>query len=674
VGALAVVLAEIVGWAYDLDYLHGVSGTSGTGLHTLIALIVVAVGIVLLRPDRGIASMFRGEDPGARMARRLLPAVVLLPILIGVLRLEAGKLLGFDVEVGASIITLLTIAAFLALILVTSRRLREADLERDRADLERRQLAAIVDSSEDAIIGKDLDGTVTSWNRAAEALYGYSAADMVGRPISRLIPPDRADELESVLAEVRGGRPVRHFETERLAKGGRRVDVSLTISPIRDESGPVIGASTIARDVGERRRAEQAAQRLAAVVDSSEDAIIGLSPDGVIQNWNRGAGRIFGYSVEEMLGQPIARLASTEGLNEIGSILAQVANRQAVENREAALMNSDDDAIVVSITASPLYAGEEVVGISTVLHDITERKQRETDLREAEERFRSVFESSPVGIVLVAPDLRFIDANEAFCAFTGYTTLELRRMTIAHITHPEDLDSSIENSRRLIDGEASGFQADKRYISKGGQTLWASITVSAVRGPEGTPLYNVGIVEDIGDRRRFEQELRHLADHDALTGLCNRRRFEQELDRVLEMSTRYGFSGAVLLVDMDGLKIVNDTLGHAAGDRLLIATADALRGRARSTDVVARIGGDEFGVILPHAGRDEARIAADGVLAAIAERASSEGFSGRGATASIGIAELTPGHVMSTGDVLREADLAMYQAKAAGGGRVTSPS
>ena len=180
--------------------------------------------------------------------------------------------------------------------------------ERRQAEAARTHLAAIVESSDDAIISKTLEGIITSWNRGAERLYGYTAAEMIGQPIARLIPPDLADDFPMIMARLRRGERIEHYETQRLAKDGTRIEVALTISPLRDRTGQIIGASKIARDITERRQAEAARTHLAAIVESADDAIISKTLEGIITSWNRGAERLYGYPAAEMIGQPIARL------------------------------------------------------------------------------------------------------------------------------------------------------------------------------------------------------------------------------------------------------------------------------------------------------------------------------------------------------------------------------
>ena len=172
------------------------------------------------------------------------------------------------------------------------------------SDLTLRHLARVVESSDDAIVSKDLNGIILSWNRAAERIFGYTAAEAVGQSIRMIIPADRQGEEDTVLERIRAGQPVTQFETIRQRKNGEPVPISLTVSPIYDDHGVVIGASKIARDISDRIRGAIASRRLRAIVDSSDDAIISKDLNGIITSWNGAAERMFGYTAaEEAIGQ-----------------------------------------------------------------------------------------------------------------------------------------------------------------------------------------------------------------------------------------------------------------------------------------------------------------------------------------------------------------------------------
>jgi PAS domain S-box-containing protein len=237
------------------------------------------------------------------------------------------------------------------------------------------RLAAIVESSDDAIVSKTLDGVITSWNHAAERMFGYAPAEAIGRNITLIIPPDRLEEETRVLASIRAGRRVEHFETIRVTKDGRQVAVSLTVSPVKDSSGRIIGASKVARDVSERRRGEIAQARLAAIIESSEDAIISKTLDGVITSWNGAAERVFGWTAAEAIGQHITLIIPEEYREEERGVLARLRRGDRIDHFETVRQRKDGQLLDVSITVSPIRDGRgTIVGASKVARDISAQR------------------------------------------------------------------------------------------------------------------------------------------------------------------------------------------------------------------------------------------------------------------------------------------------------------
>jgi diguanylate cyclase (GGDEF)-like protein/PAS domain S-box-containing protein len=286
-------------------------------------------------------------------------------------------------------------------------------------------------------------------------------------------------------------------------------------------------------------------------------------------------------------------------------------------------------------------------------------------MRGSESRFASTMALAAIGISHVDDDGRFLYVNPQLCTMLGYTESELLALTVRDISHPEDVDTTREALERLRSGAISSFKAEKRYVRKDGSVIWVGLTVAAKRDRAGRVLYDVSIVEDISARKEAEQCIQYLANHDALTGLPNRARFTQLLAQECEAARRELRRFAVLFVDLDRFKIINDTLGHEAGDAMLRAAAARLRSCVRATDVVARLGGDEFVVLLKDVG--EASIAgkvAANVLRVLAEPVTIQGHE-CSVSASIGIC-LHPDGRQEDNAVLRNADMAMYLAKQSG--------
>ena len=289
---------------------------------------------------------------------------------------------------------------------------------------------------------------------------------------------------------------------------------------------------------------------------------------------------------------------------------------------------------------------------------------------EAEERFRRSFEDSPIGMALVGvrgDDAgRILEANEALIDLTGLSHDDLvGTRSLQELVHRDDVEFVAEGVRQLQRREIPVLRIEFRMRGLAGQVRWVDFTASLVPGADGEPLYRISQIQDIDARRRSEEQLRHLADHDTLSGLFNRRRFHEELRREVERGGR----GAVLLIDLDKFKEVNDTLGHAAGDAVIAKVGESLKARLRTSDVCARLGGDEFGIILRRVTAPEAEQVAAEVLEHVegALHATDEGAE---VSLSIGLAPFDRGDGHGPDELLRAADEAMYRAKSRGGGAI----
>jgi diguanylate cyclase (GGDEF)-like protein/PAS domain S-box-containing protein len=292
-------------------------------------------------------------------------------------------------------------------------------------------------------------------------------------------------------------------------------------------------------------------------------------------------------------------------------------------------------------------------------------------IREAEEPFRLAFEHAPIGIALVSPEGAFMRVNHALADLLGYSQAELVTKTFQELTHPEDLDSDLEYVAQVLSGSLRSYEMEKRYFHRDGHIVWALLSVSLVREPDGTPVHFISQIQDISERKQLEERLVFLADHDEMTGLANRRRYREEVERGIAFAERYDHPAAMLLLDLDNFKDINDSLGHHIGDRLLVGVAERLQTRLRRTDVLGRIGGDEFAALLPQAEAAQALRVADDVLDAVTTAAYALDGHVVSARASVGLALFRSGFAIDAEDLQIRADVAMYTAKREGGNRVS---
>jgi diguanylate cyclase (GGDEF)-like protein/PAS domain S-box-containing protein len=490
---------------------------------------------------------------------------------------------------------------------------------------------------------------------------GY--AEMEGRPLAEFLPAREFARLAPHYRSALAGERSR-FE-HRPADGARVYDID--VAPIEQE-GEIVGGLAIGRDITQRKQMERSlahgTRELRDLHAQASDVVARSDGEAVYTYVSPAAARVYGFAPEAMVGRSVydfvhpddhaahrrlreALAAGTE--EEVGERRMKMSTGgwRWVETRCRALR--DDDG--------------RFVGVQSSARDITDRKAAEEAGRIAGEQFRTSFDEALIGIALVALDGSWLRVNEALCDIMGRDREALLAMTFQDITHPEDLDADLAQLQQTLAGERTGYQMEKRYLRPDGSVVWALLSVSLVRDPEGEPLHFISQVLDISERKRLEAELSRLATRDDLTGLFNRRFFERELAQQLRLLRRHGGTASVLFVDLDGFKEVNDTLGHQSGDGLLKHVADVLCGRLRESDVIARLGGDEFAVLLPMTDAGGA-----GSIVAALERefaAKPADLDGRAvhAQASIGVAELDA--ELDVDGALRRADQAMYAVKRA---------
>lgn len=377
-------------------------------------------------------------------------------------------------------------------------------------------LAAVIDSSHDAIITKDLSGIIQTWNKSAERMFGYSAEEAVNQPIFLIIPPDLHAEEASILARLRSGEPIETYETVRRSKDGRLIDVALTVSPVRDANGTLIAASKIIRDITERKQANRTIAQvqglLSLIVASSDDAILSKDLNGTITSWNRGAERMFGYTAEEMIGSSILRIIPPDRHSEEAAILSKLRRGERIDHYETVRRKKDGRLFDISITVSPLTdEGGNVVGASKIARDISEQKRAQRALHESEERWRVTLESIGDAVVATDASAEVTFVNQVAAGIMGRPIEDIQGRPLADVFKivNEGTRLTVESpvDRVIREGLVVGLANHTVVIRPDGTEVPIDDSAAPIRDRDGRLLGVVLVFRDISEHKKTEVQL-----------------------------------------------------------------------------------------------------------------------------------------------------------------------
>ena len=527
------------------------------------------------------------------------------------------------------------------------------------------KLASIVEFSEDAIIGKNLDGVITSWNRAAEKMYGYTTAEAVGRHLSLLFPFERQAEAQVIMERIQNGLPVKDLETQRITKSGSVLDVSVSISPIKDGAERITSASAIVRDITPRKRAEEQLRLQSAALEAAANAIMITDSHGAIVWVNGAFTTMTGYGKEEVLGKNPCLLKSGKQAERFYAVLWSTISSGKVWQGELVNRRKDGSTYTEEMTITPITrdagnpANRYYIAIK---QDVTARKHVEQALRQAEEDYRAIFEDAVIGIFQSTPAGRYTNVNPAMARMLGYESPQELVASITDISQQVYADPNCrEELKRLLKEQGMVTKFESEVYRKDGSKMWFSANVRAV-SKDGVLVGYEGTNEDITARKVAEKQVQFLAYYDALTGLPNRTLFRDRLAKALAGARRQEYGVAILFLDLDRFKDINDSLGHSVGDLLLQQVAERLKTWVREQDTVARLGGDEFLIMLTDV-KDvpDAAVAAQRLIDAMTAEFFVQGQSLK-VSCSVGIS-IFPEHGADGETLINRADAAMYSAK-----------
>jgi len=514
----------------------------------------------------------------------------------------------------------------------------------------------ILATMKNAVIVIDLDGKIRVANHAATLMLGYQDGELAGKPVRTIIDPEESISTGQLL---RSGGTLDLQMGWRGATGGR-VDVIASSAFVRDVDGAPVGVVYVASDVTERRRSEQALRE-------SEHRYRTLFEGNPLPMWvydfetlrfiavNEAAVKHYGYTKDEFLKMSIADIRPPEELPAMMATLAKLHDKD--RNRIFRHRKKDGSVFDAEITSFEFVSvGRRARLVIAV--DVTQRRRAEERLRENEERYRQLFERNLAGVFRSSLDGRILEVNESMARIFGYSREELLN------TPAQRLYFTTEERQRMmarLRDQRTLSNVELRMKRKDSSPVWILENMSLVEGGEVIE----GTMIDISDRKAAQEQVEYQAYHDVLTGLPNRLLFRDRITVALAHARRSRRAVAVMFLDLDQFKLVNDTLGHTVGDGLLQAAAERLVHCVRADDTVARMGGDEFTILVSDlSDARSASMIAQKVMDSMSKPIMVDGHE-LFITTSIGIS-IFPDDGMDTETLLKNADRAMYRAKEAG--------
>lgn len=526
----------------------------------------------------------------------------------------------------------------------------------------------------------DVRGRVLTTNHAFGRMLGYSQAELRAKTFDSITHPDDRERDRALFHELLGGkREFYRIEKRYVRPDGRIVWVRLSVSLIRDEAGVAQFTVGVAEDITDRKAAEtalrQSEARYRQLFENARDIVFTVDMDGKFTSINRAAEDVSGYTREEACAMHFTQVVAPEDAATVQQMIADMRGRRHSRTYELRLARKHGEPVLLELSTQLIVDDGRPIGVQGMGRDITTRRRAEELLRESERRFSSAFEHSPIGVALVGLDGRWLRVNRALCTLLGYSEEALVSAKFQDITHPDDLEADLELAQQLLSGEAGTCETEKRYFHQSGRLVWVRLTVSLVSHFDGTPWYFIAQVQDITEQKRAQEALRTLLQqqaasmeameyattHDSLTDLVNRTLFMDRLHHSIMSARRQRTTFALILLDLDGFKSINDTYGHEAGDTCLVEVAQRLRRVVRGSDTVARLGGDEFVILLWGAGEEVAR-----QVVAKLQTLVTKPIEMGGREVSVGVSagvSIFPGDGNDAHTLLHHADMAMYASK-----------
>jgi diguanylate cyclase (GGDEF)-like protein/PAS domain S-box-containing protein len=548
---------------------------------------------------------------------------------------------------------------------------RQAERELARSE---ERLRLVLDNVGDAVLHFDGNGILLWASPSLQTVFGWNPDDVVGTRFWLSTAEDRREVLAAVEDAVRAGRHELRHRSRSVRGDGRIVWVDTTVRLLWAASGSLDSVVCSARDVTGQVETEQelaaSQERFRLVAEESSDFTLRTVGDFVVDWISPSVTRILGWRPDEVVGHSGFDFFHPSDVGQAAEVAARGAAGETVSGR-ARLLCADGSYRWLSQISTPILdADGTLVARISGFQDVDAEVRAQLALAQSERRFRLAMESAPTGMAVVDLDLRFLEVNPTLCRMLGLAEAELLTLRVADVLPSEDGRLADQLRAAVQSGQSASAGHEKRVFSAREGQMWVEHSVGLLLDEDGTPLSYVCQFVDVTAARRAQQGLQFLASHDVLTSVANRHELLARIERALGRPAPAGTSLALLFIDFDEFKAINDTFGHAAGDAVLVEVSHRICGHVRADDLVARIGGDEFTVALPAVrGLPGAQAVAATIHRALADPVTVDGNE-IAVTVSIGIALAEPGDTADR--VLQRADRALYRAKRTGRNRTVS--
>jgi diguanylate cyclase (GGDEF)-like protein/PAS domain S-box-containing protein len=505
-------------------------------------------------------------------------------------------------------------------------------------------------------------------NALFQELTGYSEPELLGKYSLDLVHPEDRETVRKKAIESLKGRSALPYEYRFVKKNGEIIWVLEKVTSTEYKGKRATVGSFL--DITERKSAEEALLRSEAryrsIVETGGAGVLTGDLNGNITFVNEAFCKILGYSQEELTGRPFADFLHPDDKTIVLEKFAEGLGHPEVEyHLEFRAIHKDGHVVWIYPSVSPIFYNNILSAGMAIVFDITERKQLEETINKSEARYRTILEEIQDNYFEVDIAGNFTFVNDATCRTLGYSKEELIGVNYSVFMAKEDIEVVYQDFNRVYRTGETIKGLSYKFIQKNGNIGFGELSVSAIKNEKGEVIAFRGIARDVTERKRMERELHDIAMHDFLTGLPNRMLLQDRLGVGLEQAQRNDTRLAVMMLDLDRFKVVNDTFGHGIGDRLLAAAGERLVGLVRKSDTIARVGGDEFFVLLPKITKIEDIIkVAQKILAAFHKPFILDDNKIR-ITTSVGIA-VYPEDGADVETLLRNADIAMYWVKEQG--------